>query len=107
VRVEADGYTPVDKELVLRAGDGPMEVRLDRLPPTVVPALPAPDAVQPAATTTPAAPTATAGAAAAPTSRPGKPAGSARPAPTGSTSPHPTPSSGPTGIGGGLKLKTD
>jgi len=107
VRVEADGYTPVDKELVLRAGGGPMEVRLDRLPPTVIPALPAPDTVQPAATTTPAAPTATAGAAAAPTSRPGKPAGSARPAPTGSTSPPPTPSSGPTGIGGGLKLKTD
>ena len=100
VRVEADGYTPVDKEVLLQPGDVHVDVRLEPLPPTVVPAaLPAADPAQTGtaapATSATAAPSTTAAV------RLSRPRGPARPPP----GPPPAPTA--TGIGGGLKLKTD
>jgi serine/threonine-protein kinase len=100
VRVEAEGYTPMDMEVLLQPGDAPVEVQLEPLPPTVTPATAPADTAQPAATSAASAePTASAAASPRPPQRPGTPGrpGSSRP---------PTPTPEPTGIGGGLKLKT-
>ena len=101
IRVEAEGYTTVDKEVVLQPGDGPIQVALDPLPPTVTPA-PPPEGTQPAAT---------AAATAEPKATPREPGRGPRPVkstqPASTSAPATSPAPEPTGIGGGLKLKTE
>jgi eukaryotic-like serine/threonine-protein kinase len=98
VRVEAAGYTPIDKEVTLQRGSGPIDVKLTPLPPVVAPA---------AATTQAADATAAAAQLSAsvrvPSTRPKGPTSGVRPVATKQT---PTPSQ-PTGVAGGLQLKVD
>jgi serine/threonine-protein kinase len=98
IRVEADGYTPIDKEVLLQPGDGPVEVALEPLPPIVTPALPPPNA-----TATSSAATTPAGDMARPVKGPSSPGSR----PISKAGQPATPPPEPTGIGGGLKLKTD
>ncbi|WP_129354236.1 serine/threonine-protein kinase [Sorangium cellulosum] len=115
VRIEASGYTPVDKEVTLQVGQELIEVQLDPLPLVVTPA---PTAAAPtaAAVAEPAPPASASRPAAAPGARKAtaipfsarprgtgtgaKPAAPTRPAPEVATPK-------PGGVAAGLQLKVD
>ena len=103
VRVEAEGYAAIDREVLLQPSEGPVQVALDPLPPAVLP-----EAIQPAAITVAGV---IAAATVAPKAATREPARGTRPRkttqPASTSTPATSPAPEPTGIGGGLKLKTE
>jgi serine/threonine-protein kinase len=90
VRAEAEGYAPVERDVVLDAALGRVAIALEPPAPSVDPAPPPVEPAEPAATAAPSG--------AAKAKLPQKPASTTLP---------PLPPTKPTGVAGGLKLKED
>ncbi|KYF67773.1 serine/threonine-protein kinase [Sorangium cellulosum] len=111
VRVEASGYTPVDKEVTLQAGRTPIEVLLHPLPLAVTPVPPAIETAAEPAPTAPAPPPKAAPSAKKTATLPfaARPRGAgtgAKPAASSQATPA-VATSKPAGVAAGLQLKVD